>query len=456
MPLHSRRPVPAERDGLRKFPRLTGRFQMKWLSGQKGLRSSKESKARVYQRTRAGDLPDLLACHIAFGTVRKSPGKQARADDGADSGWRGRTGERQGRGRTGERGLDSCRAVCQVRHKVRSAGDKIRGRPRTGRMRQGPESLWRWRVHMMLHEALRKAVREYGVRILEEKRLLFMLSDFGAFEEYPAAKEVLGDIVTGGAGKELVRLFLEEDSGWCISYAGNLRKSLSGKRHYREDLASYAVDSVLFGLGLVNSVTEPSDHGFDPVEHRSGAGRGGAGAGAPQAGGAQAPVAAGQGTGAAPGGSAAPSGNGGRGLSLRMKLAVAAAVLLLAACIYAGWLFLSADGQLYLGDLYFLRDDEKAARWYRKSAEQGNAEAQFNLGVAYYYGIGVSRDYAEAARWFSRSAWQGNSDAQGWLGNLYKEGQGVTRDYHEAVKWYRKSAEQGNAVSQLERDHFLN
>ncbi len=59
-----------------------------------------------------------------------------------------------------------------------------------------------------------------------------------------------------------------------------------------------------------------------------------------------------------------------------MKLAVASAVLLLAACIYAGWLFLSADGQLYLGDLYFLRDDEKAARWYRKSAEQGNAVSQ--------------------------------------------------------------------------------
>jgi len=153
---------------------------------------------------------------------------------------------------------------------------------------------------MRLHDALRKAVREYGVRILEEKRLLFMLSDFRAFEEYPAAKEVLGDIVTAVAGKELVRLFLEENSDWCLSYAQNLRKSLSGKRHYREDIASYSVDSVLFGLGLVNAVTEPSDHGVDPVDHGRGAGNAGAGAGAPQAGGAQAPGAAGQGTDAAP------------------------------------------------------------------------------------------------------------------------------------------------------------
>lgn len=75
--MHSRRPVPAERDGLRKFPRLPVRFQMKGHSWQKGLRSSKESKARVYQGKRAGDLPDLLVCHIALGTGRMSPGKLA-------------------------------------------------------------------------------------------------------------------------------------------------------------------------------------------------------------------------------------------------------------------------------------------------------------------------------------------------------------------------------------------
>lgn len=57
--------------------------------------------------------------------------------------------------------------------------------------------------------------------------------------------------------KELARLFLDEDRDWCLSYARDLRKSLSGKNHFREDIADYAVGSILFALGLQNSVTEP-------------------------------------------------------------------------------------------------------------------------------------------------------------------------------------------------------
>ena len=125
---------------------------------------------------------------------------------------------------------------------------------------------------MKLHDAMRKTVREYGVRVISEKRLIFILADLRAFEEYPAVKPVLEAIVSGDTGKELVRLFLEEDRDWFLSYAGNLRKSLSVKNHFREDLADYAADSLLYGLGLRESVTEPTDHGFDPAEHGRSAG----------------------------------------------------------------------------------------------------------------------------------------------------------------------------------------
>ncbi len=49
------------------------------------------------------------------------------------------------------------------------------------------------------------------------------------------------------------------------------------RNHFREDLADYAVGSILFGLGVQESVTTPSDHGFDPVEHGRGAVSPGAG-----------------------------------------------------------------------------------------------------------------------------------------------------------------------------------
>jgi len=42
-------------------------------------------------------------------------------------------------------------------------------------------------------------------------------------------------------------------------------------------------------------------------------------------------------------------------------------------------------------------------KWYRKAAEQGNAEAQYDLGVAYSNGQGVSRDYSLSYFWLSLS-----------------------------------------------------
>jgi TPR repeat protein len=84
----------------------------------------------------------------------------------------------------------------------------------------------------------------------------------------------------------------------------------------------------------------------------------------------------------------------------------------------------------------------------RMSAEQGDADAQSNLGTNYYYGIGVPQDYKEAAKWYRKSAEQGHAMAQNHLGFMYSNGEGVPQDYKEAVKWYRKSAEQGDAKAQ--------
>ncbi|MDA0238165.1 MAG: hypothetical protein O3B03_06590, partial [Proteobacteria bacterium] len=42
------------------------------------------------------------------------------------------------------------------------------------------------------------------------------------------------------------------------------------------------------------------------------------------------------------------------------------------------------------------QDDAKAVKWYRRAAEQGNAKAQYNLGLMYDNGQGVPQDYQEA------------------------------------------------------------
>lgn len=85
----------------------------------------------------------------------------------------------------------------------------------------------------------------------------------------------------------------------------------------------------------------------------------------------------------------------------------------------------------------------------RKAAEQGNPEAQLNLGSAYEYGNGVTKDSAEAAKWYLEAANQGETTAQFSLGLLYESGDGVPQNYVEAVRWYRKLAEQGDARGQF-------
>ena len=54
---------------------------------------------------------------------------------------------------------------------------------------------------------------------------------------------------------------------------------------------------------------------------------------------------------------------------------------------------------LYGNGLGVPKDYETAVKWYRLAAEQGNANAQGNLGVMYALGTGVIRDYVYAHMW---------------------------------------------------------
>lgn len=84
-----------------------------------------------------------------------------------------------------------------------------------------------------------------------------------------------------------------------------------------------------------------------------------------------------------------------------------------------------------------------------KAAEQGNTEAQYELGRNATFLVGMSaKNATEAEKWYQKAANQGNAKAQNELGNLYYTGLNVTRNYSEAIKWYQKAAEQGIASAQ--------
>ena len=79
----------------------------------------------------------------------------------------------------------------------------------------------------------------------------------------------------------------------------------------------------------------------------------------------------------------------------------------------------------------------------RAKAQQGDPDAQFQLGIAQDQGVGVAKDQSEAASWYRKAAEKGHAPAQNSLGSMYQHGEGVTLDNAEAVQWYRKSADQG-------------
>ena len=112
-----------------------------------------------------------------------------------------------------------------------------------------------------------------------------------------------------------------------------------------------------------------------------------------------------------------------------------------------------ADAQYNLGVDYdngegVPENHVKAVYWYKSAAEQGYAPAQYNLGFDYYSGEGVPKNYVKANYWFKKVAEQGDAAAQNHLGLSYDNGEGVPKNYVKANYWFKKAAEQGFADAQ--------
>lgn len=110
-----------------------------------------------------------------------------------------------------------------------------------------------------------------------------------------------------------------------------------------------------------------------------------------------------------------------------------------------------AQAQYNLGLMYASgnsvpKDGAQAAQWYQKAAEQGNAVAQNDLAVMYDYGNGIPRNLSKAFVLYRRAAEQGNRLAQRNLGVMYYRGEGVPRDLVLAYMWWNLVAVQSKDV----------
>lgn len=110
----------------------------------------------------------------------------------------------------------------------------------------------------------------------------------------------------------------------------------------------------------------------------------------------------------------------------------------------------NAEAQFNLGRMYDFgygvqQDFKVAAEWYRKAGKQGYAQAYYNLGLMNEHGRGVRKDDKKAAARYREAADLGDAKAQYVLGMMYAKGRGVPHDDKLAMSWYRKAAAQGYA-----------
>ena len=101
-------------------------------------------------------------------------------------------------------------------------------------------------------------------------------------------------------------------------------------------------------------------------------------------------------------------------------------------------------GIAYVNGIMGQPNYETAVKWIRRAAEQGLPEAQFALGAHYHRGEGVSQDYTQAVEWYRQAGLQGNAAAHFNLGYCHEIGEGVPQNRDEAIAWYRRAARQGD------------
>ena len=107
-------------------------------------------------------------------------------------------------------------------------------------------------------------------------------------------------------------------------------------------------------------------------------------------------------------------------------------------------------GMVYYAGKYELpRNVELGAEWFLKSAQQGHTEAQFAIGRCYFYGRGVPRDRVVGVEWYHQAAMKDHIQATYELGDCYFIGEGVKRNHAESLKWFSKSAAQGEKGAQF-------
>jgi TPR repeat protein len=92
--------------------------------------------------------------------------------------------------------------------------------------------------------------------------------------------------------------------------------------------------------------------------------------------------------------------------------------------------------------------EESGIDWLRQTAESGNAQAQYQLGLALDTGLAMPADPGEAVGWFERAAAGGEARAMRRLGLSHLLGRGVRQDRTAAYRWFWLAQRRGDPMAE--------
>ena len=90
------------------------------------------------------------------------------------------------------------------------------------------------------------------------------------------------------------------------------------------------------------------------------------------------------------------------------------------------------------------KDNKIAIKWYKKSANSGEINAQKELAKIYYYGKNIAKDYQEAFKWYKMAAKQNDTESELMVAKMYFNGEGIIKNCYEAFYWFQKAADKDN------------
>ena len=105
-----------------------------------------------------------------------------------------------------------------------------------------------------LQEAIREIVKQQGKNVMKDVRLVNILSDTFSFEDLPAAKPILKDILRSGYGSKLLELG-DNGDGWKLKVQ-SFTAELVQTHGYQQNIVIYLFDCLAYGLGWINTISQ--------------------------------------------------------------------------------------------------------------------------------------------------------------------------------------------------------